>query len=116
MAIPAAERGSATIRCIGCGIEPAPTWLSPDDVVATAGGRYSLQCEVENVDAWVFLEAAASQTPANNGIGGVNGIGRFQPFSGLELTPLLSEMTEALHNARPANDRCPGRSPRSSAT
>ena len=30
------------------------------DVVATAGGRYSLQCEVENVDAWVFLEAAAS--------------------------------------------------------
>jgi len=30
------------------------------DAVATAGGRYSLQCEVENVDAWVFLEAAAS--------------------------------------------------------
>lgn len=67
------------------------------DAVETNSGRYSLQCTIESVDAWRVLAAAASPATDTARLGS---IGRFQPFNGLELTPLLQEMSEALHRAR----------------
>lgn len=67
------------------------------EAIQTNSGRYSLQCSTESVDAWRVLAAAASPATDTTRLGT---IGRFQPFNGLELTPLLQEMAESLHRAR----------------
>lgn len=67
------------------------------DIVITSASRYSLACDINDVDAWRLLDASRDRELDFRRVGRV---GRFLPFDGLELTPMLREMTEALHAAR----------------
>lgn len=67
------------------------------ELVQTSSGRYSLTSDVEDVDAWSVLAAATGPIDDHKAL---DGVGRFHPFDGLEITPLLREMTDALHAAR----------------
>lgn len=67
------------------------------DIVQTMGGRYALQLSDECVDAWHVL------TPEAKALTDVElrrSFRRFQPFDGLELTPVLQETVDALKVAR----------------